>query len=160
MGMCQPKKKAKKNPTKTYRGARSVELACALEQQFKLLYKAPLTAIGSKTNWPRRLGSPLVRGEMHPTPWQVPNTITIVSDQGSDIIMRQQLLLKAGARVVPLYDHNHRDDNDSKKIPSIVKFSIEMLEKLSTGPYRSGQWYKSIQESSAKLLECPAVLAE
>ena len=145
-------------PVRTKRGLRSLELVHMIDQQYELLFKCNLHACGALNKWMLNAGTPDVDSCASPVRGDSPNMISLVSDQGFDIVFAVQALKWAGVRCVWIPDHNHRDDNDAKASGASVRIPIEMIGKCAVGPFGMGLWHKSVLEVASRLLGAEEVL--
>ena len=137
----------KKTKPKTKRGFRSIELLRMMCQQLSLLFNVPISHFLSRMQWSDMAGPPpMTRPLLDDAPSQ-PNTLTITSDQGGEILMAAQLARWIGLRVVHFPDHNHRDNNDSVTLNPSLSMSLELLVKVTNGPFGRATWFKSILET-------------
>ena len=144
----------------TQRGARSYELLRMLEQQLRFLYKCNFNNLGATQEWFPIFGISNVHMEPGPTNMHLPRMISLVSDQGSEIVLAIQALKWSGVRCHWTPDHNHRDDNDIKAAGAPIRMAMDVLSKCAIGPFKLGLWHKAICDAAEKLMNDRGALEE
>lgn len=142
--------KAEKRAT-AVRGYRSIELLRLVCQQLKLVLGKDISEFFATEQWWPKVGKAPLRKVEENLQGHKLNMLSLCSDQGSEILMAVQLSQWLGVRMSLIPDHNHRDNNDSNFAEPSTCMCIELIGKITNGPYGRGAWFKSIQETIAVL---------
>ena len=132
----------------------TLDLLAMIDQQLRLLFTDIDAFRGVNVPLPGKPAQEIA------TPLQPPGEVSapilcLLSDQASENMTLGAALRCVGARVVSLYDHNHRDDRDAigGSGYAVYEYGIDLLSRIPNGPWGQGLWFQAMSETRDLLLQ-------